>query len=208
MTDELDRFRAAWEARPLTRPLEPGQEDAMEEIVRSVTELDRRRLRRDLREIVIAAVAGGGGVIAGALVWMVEPWAGVAVFFEGALAVAVAVWLAAAMLRRRDRSAGASLTEFCRDERRSLERQIRLMRSLPWWYLAPILVGTNLFVAATSESPAATLALVFPLTVLVVGSAYWLSRRSLRRDLLPLRVELDRCLAGLEETARVDIVQE
>ena len=171
----------------------------MQEIVRSVKERDRRRLRRDLREIVIAAVAGGGGVFAGVLVWRVEPWAGVAVFFEGALAVGVAVWLAVALLRRRDRAAGESLAEFCRDERRSLETQIRLMRSLPWWYLAPILVGTNLFVAATSESPGAPLALVFPITVLVVGSAYWLSRRSLRRDLLPLRAELDRCLAGLEE---------
>jgi hypothetical protein len=199
MTDELDRFRAAWGARPLTRSLEPAQEDAMQEIVRSVKELDRRRLRRDVREIVIAAVAGGSGMFAAVLVWRVEPWAGVAVFFEGALAVAVAVWLAVALLRRRDRASGESLAEFCRDERRSLETQIRLMRSLPWWYLAPILVGTNLLVAATSESPAAPLAFVFPITVLVVGAAYWLSLRSLRRDLLPLRAELNRCLAGLEE---------
>jgi hypothetical protein len=171
----------------------------MEEIVRSVRDLDRRRLRRDLREIVIAAAAGGGGMLAGVLVWPVEPWAGVGVFFEGALAVAVAVWLAAALLRRRDRSVGASLAEFCRNERRSLETQIKLMRSLPWWYLAPILVGTNLFVAATSDPPAAALAIVFPITVLVVAFAYWLSRRSLRRELLPACAELDRCLAGLEE---------
>jgi hypothetical protein len=199
MTDELDRFRAAWGARPLTRPLEPGQEDAMREIVHSVRELDRRRLRRDLREIVIAAVAGGSGVGAAVFVWRVEPWAGIAVLFEGALTVAIAVWLAVALLRRRDRSAGASLSEFCRDERRSLETQIRLMRSLPWWYLAPILVGTNLFVGATSERPASVLAIVFPITVLVVAWTYWVSRRSLRRELLPRRAELDRCLAGLEE---------
>jgi len=199
MTDELDRFRAAWGARPLDATLEPGPEDAMEEILHSVKEMDRRRLRRDLREIVIAAVAGGGGVVAGLLVWRLEPWAGVAVFLEGALAVAVAAWLAAALLRRRERAAGASLAEFCRDERRSLETQIRLMRSLPWWYLAPILVGTNLFVAATSKSPAAPLALVFPISVIVVVAVYWFSRRSLRKDLLPLLAELDRCLAGLED---------
>ena len=174
----------------------------MQEIVRSVRDLDRRRLRRDLREIVIAAVAGGGGVIAGGLVWSVEPWAGVGVFLEGALAVAVAAWLALALLRRRDRSAGASLAEFCRDERRSLETQIRLMRSLPWWYLAPILVGTNLGVYLTSQRPAAVMAIVFPLTVIVVAAAYWLTRRELRKELLPLRAELDRCLAGLEETGR------
>lgn len=199
MTDELDRFRSAWGSRPVAGPLEPAQEDAMEEIVRSVKDLDRRRLRRDLREIVIAAVAGGGGVFAAPLVWRVEPWAAVAVFFEGAAVVAVAVWLAVALLRRRDRASGESLAEFCRDERRRLETQIRLMRSLPWWYLAPILVGTNLFVGATSKSPASVLAIVFPLTVLVIASAYWLSRRSLRRELLPLRAELDRCLAGLGE---------
>jgi hypothetical protein len=199
MSDELDRFRAAWGARPLARPDEPAEEDAMQDLVRSVTELDRRRLRRDLREIVIAAVAGGSGVGASVFVWRVEPWAGVAVFFEGALTVAVAVWLAVALLRRRDRAAGASLTEFCREERRSLETQIRLMRSLPWWYLAPILVGTNLFVAATSDRPLTVLAVVFPITVLVVAWTYWVSRRSLRRELLPRRAELDRCLAGLEE---------
>lgn len=171
----------------------------MEEIVRSVKALDRRRLRSDVREIVIAALAGGGGVFAAVLVWRVEPWAGVAVFLEAALAVAVAVWLAVAFLRRRDRAAGESLAEFCRDERRSLETRILLTRSLPWWFLAPVLLGTNLFVAATSESPAAPLALVSPISVLALGAAFWLSRRSLRRDLLPLRSELDRCLAGLEE---------
>lgn len=199
MTDELDRFRSAWVSRRPPGPLERAPEDAMEEIVRNVRSLDRRRLRRDLREIVIAAVAGGGGVFAAPLVWAVEPWAAVAVFLEGVAVVAVAVWLAVALLRRRDRASGESLTEFCRDERRSLETQIRLMRSLPWWCLAPILVGTNLFVAATSRSPAAPLALVFPLTVVVVVAVYWFSRRSLRKDLLPLRAELDRCLAGLEE---------
>lgn len=198
MTDELDRYRAAWASRPLGRPLE-RQEDVMEEIVRSVKALDRRRLRRDLREIVIAALAGGAGVFASALVWAVEPWAGVGVFFWGVLAVAVAIWRAVAMLRRRDRWAAESLAGFCRDERRSLETQIRLMRSLPWWYLAPILVGTNLFVAATSEPPRTPLLVVFPLTVVVVVATYWLSRHLLRRDLLPLRAELDRCLAGLEE---------
>ena len=36
-------------------------------------------------------------------------------------------------------------------------------------------------------------------TELVLGAVYWLSRRSLRRYTLPLRAELDRCLAGLEE---------
>lgn len=198
MTDELDRFRAAWGAR-LNRPLEAGQEDAMREIVQSIRELDRRRLRRDLREIVIAAVAGGSGVGAAVLVWRVEPWAGVAVFFEGAATVAIAVWLAVAFLRRRDRSAGTSLTDFCRDERRSLERQIRLMRSLPWWYLAPILVGTNLSVFLTTRRPAAVMAIVFPLTVIVVAAAYWLNRRTLRNEMLPMRAELDRCLAGLGE---------
>jgi hypothetical protein len=44
-------------------------------------------------------------------------------------------------------------------------------------------------------------AAVFPLTVLVVAFAYWVSRRSLRDELLPLRDELDRCLAGLEENS-------
>jgi hypothetical protein len=199
MTDELDRFRSAWVSRLPVGSLERAPEDAMEEIVRNVRSLDRRRLRRDLREIVIAAAAGGGGVFAAPLVWRVEPWAAVAVFFEGAAVVAVAVWLAVALLRRRDRSAGESLAEFCRDERRSLETQIRLMRSLPWWYLTPVLAGTNLFVGATSKSPAAVLAIVSPLTVLVVALAYWLSRRSLRRELLPRRAELDRCLAGLGE---------
>ena len=179
-------------------PFEPAQEDAMEGIVRSLKDLDRRRLRRDVREIVIAATAGGGGVFAAALVWLVEPWAGVGVFFLGALAMAVAIWRAVVMLRRRDRWAGESLAEFCRDERRSLDTQIRLMRSLPWWYLAPILVGTNLLVAATSAASLAPL-LVFPITVVVVTATYWLSRRSLKRDLLPRRADLDRCLAGWEE---------
>ena len=201
MTDELDRFRAAWGTRPPARSPEPAPENAVQEIVRSVRELDLRRLRRDLREIVIAAVAGGGGLFAAALVWKVEPWAGFGVLLESALAVAVAAWLAVALSRRRGRAAAGTLAEFCRDERRRLETQIRLTRTLPWWLLAPILVGTILMVAATSDSPADPLAFVIPINAVVLGAAWWLSRRSLRRDLLPLHAELDRCLAGLEEHA-------
>ena len=80
-------------------------------------------------------------------------------------------------------------------------RQIRLMRSLPWWYLAPILVGTNLAVFLTTRRPVAVMAIVLPLTIIVVAAVFWLNRRTLRQEMLPLRAELDRCLAGLTDEA-------
>lgn len=50
--------------------------------------------------------------------------------------------------------------------------QIRLACSLPWWSLTPALVGTILFVAATSKSPAAPLAFVLPIAVFVLGVVF------------------------------------
>jgi hypothetical protein len=196
MADELDRFRAAWGLRPVDGPFERAKEDAMEEIVQNVKLLDRRKLRRDVREILIAA--GASGAIAAALGWVTEPWFRAWIVTLSVSAALIAIWRCVALLRRRSRSASESLAEFCRAELSKLETQIRLLRTLAWWYLAPILVGTNLYVVATSEAPASTMAVVFPITVLVVSAIYWLNRRSLRRELLPLRAELERCLAGLE----------
>jgi hypothetical protein len=196
MTDELDRFRTAWGHRPVDAPFEPAKEEPMEAIVQNVTLLDRRQLRRDVREIAIAA--GATGVLASTLMWATEPWFRAWILILSASAALIAVWRYIALFRRRNRPTADSLSTFCRSELSRLDTEIRLQRTLAWWYLAPILIGTNLYVFLSSEGSATAMMVVFPITAAVVVGIALATRRSLRRELLSLREELTHCLDELE----------
>jgi len=196
MTDELDRFRTAWGHRGIEAPLEPAKEEPTEGTVQNVMLLDRRQLRRDVREIAVAA--GASGAIAATLVWATEPWFRVWIFILSATAVLIAVWRYIVLFRRRSRSTAHDLASFCRAEISRLDTEIRLQRTLAWWYLAPILVGTNIYAGVFSQVSASVMAVFLPISTVVVAVIAWATRRSLRRELMPLRAELVHCLAELE----------
>ncbi len=116
-------------------------------ILQSVTLLDRRQRRRDVREVAIAV--GATGTLVATFVWATEPWLRAWILILSATAALIVVLRSIALFRRRNRSTVGSLAMFCRTELSRLDTESRLQRTLAWWYLAPILVGTNLCVAVS-----------------------------------------------------------
>lgn len=194
-SEALDRFRRAWRDRVGDAPFEGADSGSRGELVQRVALLDRGRRRREGREVVIAAGASGIGVAA---LWATEPWLRAWTLILCATGVLIAVWRYKAMVGRRSRVHTDSVAAFCRAELSRIDTEIRLQRSLFWWYLAPLLIGTNLFVALVSRAAAAEMAVFVPISLIAAVVIALATRRSLRRALLPRRAELLRCLAELE----------
>ena len=161
-----------------------------------MTLLDRPQIRRDVREDAIAV--GATVALAATFVWAPEPWLRAWILILSATAALIAVWRSLALFRRRNRSTAGSLATFCRIELSRLDTEIRLQRTLVWWYLAPILVGTNLYVAVSTGASGSAMRVFFPFSAVIVAAIALATRWSLRRELLPLRAELKHCLAELE----------
>jgi CubicO group peptidase (beta-lactamase class C family) len=68
--------------------------------------------------------------------------------------------------------------------------QIRLLHSVWWWYLLPLLAGVNLVFAGCNSSVAANLGYAFAVLLLYIF-LYWLNQRAVKRKLLPMKAELE-----------------
>jgi hypothetical protein len=112
------------------------------------------------------------------------------------LIVAVLVWA-----RRPVAGVGSSVGEHLRAELICMDRQIAILQHAAWWYVAPALVGVNLFVASVRGAQS-----MFAVTYLIVTLAggvllVRLNRRAAQR-LRPLR---DSVLRGLEPVRESEI---
>lgn len=91
-----------------------------------------------------------------------------------------------------------SLRDFCGKEIVRIDRQIQLVRSVLWWYIAPILVGCNLvFFGANGLSAFAVGYCLF--TLVFAWGIYALNQRAVVRHLMPVRNELMQLQSELGE---------
>jgi hypothetical protein len=175
-----------------------------ERIRREARVFDRRILWRDLTEIaaslLVAGVFAASGLRSGApLAWPIA---------TGLFALVPAAFLIAGRLRRLRRApaASASLREHIADALAALDTQIRLLRAVIWWYLAPLGVAGLLFLGSVffqSEAivpwPATVVGLLGGITVLSVVWiwVYRLNQRAVTSDLEPRRRALAETLTQL-----------
>ena len=149
-----------------------------------------------MRELALGAAAAG--LMAAMVPWAREPWLQSWIAILAAAAALFAVWRYRVLFRRRGGANAESLAAFCRAEISRLETEIRLQRTLAWWYLLPIFLGTNLYVLLASRGSFGVPAFFAPLSLALVVGIGIATRRSLRRELHPRRQELVHCLAELE----------
>jgi CubicO group peptidase (beta-lactamase class C family) len=83
-----------------------------------------------------------------------------------------------------------SLEKATESEIRKVEVQIRLLRSVWWWYLLPIMVGVNLCFAGMNSSLMAGIAYAVAGLMLNIF-LYWLNQRAVKRNLAPMKMELE-----------------
>jgi len=186
---ELDDLKGAWANAGQT-----AGGASLDELIPRLRRLRRGLFWRDAREIVAAAVLFP---IFAWIGWIgqlrrepLAPRIGIALLLAGlVLIVAVLLWA-----RRPRASAGSSVGEHLRTELAHMDRQIFIARYVAWWYVAPVFVGINLFIAgvrgATSMFAITYAIVTLAVSVLIV----WLNRRGAQK----LRALRDSLLRGLE----------
>jgi hypothetical protein len=189
----LEETRAVWNAD--TAPPEATMSDAqvMTQVLARSRELDRVLRWRDAREGIAAVVVA---------LFMTPLLAqGTLLSRVGVLVILIGVAVILTVLLRSQRGvrpdAGWPLAEVLRAERARVDQQIRLLRSILWWYIAPLAAGlTLLTLGSAGVTWFSTSYLV--VVALMNWGIYVLNQRAVRKDLLPRREELDRLLSQLE----------
>lgn len=102
------------------------------------------------------------------------------------------------LIRRRS-SPDASVLEFCTVELERLNLQVRLLDTIVWWYIAPILFGVNLFYFGVRGWGMPSL-IYLVVTLLLGWAIYQYNRYGLKAELIPARDELAGLLQELQET--------
>ena len=111
--------------------------------------------------------------------------------------VGYVVLLHAARIRNRAARMDAALRTFCRQELEYVDSSIRQRRRRATWYTLPPAAGLVLWFASFRPSALEWLVGAAVAAGLFLYS-WWMSERKIRRDLLPLREELDRQLREFE----------
>ena len=192
---ELDSFRAAWQRQHMGVVANLPDKEIMESVQQRLVYFHKMIRRRDRFEIGAAIL----GAVFFAFLFVVENNA-LSRIGSGIIVAGSALIVLKLKLAHQDRhhsKAQLNLAEYLEAERERVQAQIRLLRSVPLWYLGPILLGANLFVAGfRSFFPEAFGFLV--VSLLLSAFIYWLNLQAVRHQLLPMRCELDSLIGELE----------
>ncbi|NBB92773.1 MAG: hypothetical protein GVY32_06365 [Gammaproteobacteria bacterium] len=133
---DWDNMRAEWQSRP-----EPGRGGDLP-LPREARQLWRTIRRRDFVETLVALGLALFFSVSAWLLWMGE--LGISALFSVWLVVAcvvIAIRLRNARRLFPERASDLPLLVFLREERRALDRQRRLLGTVLWWYVGPIVIG-------------------------------------------------------------------
>ncbi len=192
---DLEELKTVWQERRVEAPA-LTKEELMSNVMQRLERLRRDLMWRDVHESAAAIVVGAIFAVAAYFVRAPLARAG-ALVLVGASLMVITV-LAALRLRhgREETAPDTSLAEFCRRELAHVDAQIRWTRRVAWWYIAPLLIGVNMFFWGTSHST--TAAAVYLIATLALSAGiYWLNQRAVQREFLPLRRDLQQSLADL-----------
>lgn len=187
----------------------PSDDELIRAVLRRDRQLDRRVRIRDFIELGTCVALAIAFVVVAFQVPTPWPWLGAALLTLGVGAVFV---------RERSRRPRAATAGRVRERLRAaldeVDHQIRLLRSVFWWYLLPlagvallVVGGTVLDVAgqvdasvwARQRGPLATALIV---TTLIVAASFWfvwwMNQLAVRRHLVPHRQELAALVGQLD----------
>jgi hypothetical protein len=191
---EIDDFKGVWQAR--AGDAAPIGEN-MSSLIARLERLDRDVRRRDLRETLAAFF------VMSFFGWRAltteDPLVrlGAVVVVLGAMFIIFWSRRAVTPSARELFAGDLPIALFCRRELQRVEQQMRLMRSVWWWYVSPTIVGVLIMVLAPAGAIWAKV--VTALVVVGVGVAiHWMNIAAAKHQLEPLRDELRARLHELE----------
>jgi hypothetical protein len=175
-------------------------------VCRRVERLSGAVLRRDVIETIAAVVV----IIFFGRYVVLAPSDYIVSKIGAGFLVCWAVFIIYKMHRTRTIEQAASLDvpvrEFCRIELQRLNRQIQLLRSVLWWYIAPAMLGANVMFVGMAGLGVVSLG-YFIFTLLLSWGIYALNMRAVGRDLVPSRNELANLLSQLDGADAAPIEQ-
>ncbi len=192
----LDDLKTAWQ-RPGEDAVDDGADRETAATIRArLLRIRRTVVFRDAAETLVALLVI---FIFGRLFWIVRAPAariGIALIIAGSILIITRLTLARGWNRRP--KPPLNVKEFFLAESERIDAQIHLLQSVPWWYLGPVLLGTNLFAFGVSGPGAVSL--IFLVSTVVLGwFLYRLNLRAVRERLVPVKNELARLLEELSE---------
>ncbi|HEY4414272.1 MAG TPA: serine hydrolase domain-containing protein [Verrucomicrobiae bacterium] len=186
-----DALKQLWQSQKFNAPSALTDAEQIARARRGVKQLEHTIFWRDIREVAVGLV----GML----------WFGSELFHSHSVMSLLGCWIlilsfifiSATLLfnQRRVPAAdpAAPMEDFIRCDLRKAEVQIRLLRSVLWWYLLPIMVGVNLFFAGSGLDLFSDLSYLF-LTVGLSVFLWWVNLWAVKQTLLPLKVELESLL--------------
>jgi hypothetical protein len=91
-----------------------------------------------------------------------------------------------------------SVRDFCEKELERLESQVRLLRSVAWWYICPLVLGANLVVFGVAG--AGTFSLIYLVSTLLFSwGVYAFNQRAVAKYFSPAITELNELRRELGE---------
>lgn len=187
----LENYAQLWQSQ-----VPPELNADLERVRRDGERLGRQLFRRDLRELLATAlvVIGFSAILLLGNGWLTRLGAGLTLVGCG-----LTFWQLLSARRLARTPADAPLRAQLQAELRGLDRQIRLLRKVLWWYLLPLLGGAVLVFAGLSGLWWWSLG--YALAVLAFGAwVWWLNQRAWRRKLWPQRQRLAQLIDRLEAT--------
>lgn len=194
--DELDR---EWRATNEVAATKEQREQLIAATCRRVERFWGRIVRRDVVETIAAVVV----IIFFGRYCYVEPTDYVVSKSSAGFLVCWALFIIYKLHRTRTIQQPASLDapvrEFCRIELDRLDRQIQLLRSVLWWYIAPCIIGVNTFFIGLAGFGIDSLVYCI-ITILLAWGIYALNMRAVAKELVPPRNELASLLSQLGDS--------
>jgi hypothetical protein len=190
---DLDRLKQRWQEQPAPSA-EWQQGEDVEELRKKLNDLRRTAAARDLREY--SAVAVVAPIFAWVAVVAPRPLAqaGAAVIVLASIFIVVWMWMAGG--RHKEPETDLAVVEFFARDLRYVERQIRLLQTVLWWYLGPLFIGLTLFFLGAA-APMAMRALLIAVGIATAAVIYRMNQAA-ARSLMPLRDDIARMLRDLQ----------
>lgn len=151
--------------------------------------------RRDLRETIAAVFVVG---FFGRYLLAADPVVRTSAWWLVYWGLSVVYKMYRARTIQKPAPLDAPVREFCRVELGRLDRQIQLLGSVLWWYIAPCMIGVNAFFIGHTGLGIASLG--YGVATLLL--AWWLYRANMKavaEELVPRRDELASLLSQLDE---------
>jgi len=153
---------------------------------------------RDVREILAAVFVVG----AFAAMWPLYRSSPVAMLGVALICIGAALIIYVLMSAQKPEplSFQASVLDCSRNHLAWLDGQIRLLRTVVWWYVAPMCAGVLLFTWGIARGAWLVFALQSLFTLAVATGIVVLNQWAVRRGLQPVRDDLARLIEVLETT--------